>query len=111
MKSHSSSPDTTKPSRQLLRFSIRTLLLFTAVIACWLGWQVDKAHRQQAAVAAIEAAGGSAYYIDQWDYGWREPIVRHLGHAYVSEPVQVRFVVMAAPDDTVLKHLHNLPAG
>ena len=48
--------------RRWLRFSLRTLLLLTAVVACWLGVQVNKAQKQKAAVAAIQAAGGGVIY-------------------------------------------------
>lgn len=51
-----------------LRFSLRTLLLLTAVVACWLGVQVNKARKQRAAVAAIWDAGGTVMY--DWYRDW-----------------------------------------
>ena len=51
-----------KGQRRFLRFTLRSLLLLTAVVACWLGVQVNKAHKQRAAVAAIEEAGGTVFY-------------------------------------------------
>ena len=50
------------PNRRLLRFSLRTLLILTALVAVWFAWQVTKAQKQRAAVAAIEAAGGVVTY-------------------------------------------------
>src|SRR5262245_63470489 len=44
------------------RFSLRTLLLLIAALCVWLGIQVNAAHRQKEAVAAITKAGGTVIY-------------------------------------------------
>lgn len=45
-----------------MRFSLRTLLLFTTILVVWLGYQAEQIHRQQAAVAAIQHLHGSVRY-------------------------------------------------
>ena len=54
--------DLAKLKRRWLRFSVRTLLIVTALVAVWLGVLANRVHKQRAAVAAIEAAGGTVYY-------------------------------------------------
>ena len=113
-----------KSSRRWLRFSLRTLLLVTAVITCWLGVQVNKAYKQRAAVAAIEAAGGRVYY-DWHDLAvsrpnpegpllWRiDPrppthwLQRTIGEDYFQSVVHVE-IRNSAVSDTGLQHLRNL---
>ena len=74
--------------RRWLRFSLRTLLLLTAVIAAWLGVQVNKAQKQRAAVAAIQEAGGKVHY--DWENAELDEI---------SERRTVR-IVKDIPDET-----------
>ena len=49
---------TDKPARAWLRFSIRAMMLLVLVVGLWLGWQVNNARNQQAAVAAVKRSGG-----------------------------------------------------
>jgi hypothetical protein len=55
-----------KTRRRWLRFSLRTLLLFVVLWAAWLGlWlkpRIDRARRQEKAVDAIVALGGTIFY-------------------------------------------------
>ena len=53
--------------RRRLRFSLRALLLITAVIAVWLASHGNLAQKQRAAIAAIERLGGTIVYEDN-DY-------------------------------------------
>jgi hypothetical protein len=53
------------PSRRLLRFSVRGLILLVLVNGAWLGWLVRSARIQRAAVGKIESAGGSVS--DAWE--------------------------------------------
>ncbi|HVX16288.1 MAG TPA: hypothetical protein VHC22_34195 [Pirellulales bacterium] len=48
--------------RRFLQFGLRTLLVVTTAVAIWLGFYVERARRQQAAVRAIRAAGGWVHY-------------------------------------------------
>ena len=54
--------------RRYLTYSIRTLLVFTTVLAVWLGVIVNRAREQREAVKAIEAKGGVV------SYDWSPPI-------------------------------------
>lgn len=52
---------TRKPKRRWLRFSLRSLLLFTAVLSMALAWIVNpliRVHRQRSAVAEVQSLGG-----------------------------------------------------
>jgi hypothetical protein len=46
--------------------SVRGLLLLVLAIACWLGWIVNKARQQRAAVAALQKFGGFVHY--DWEF-------------------------------------------
>src|SRR5262245_11144674 len=48
-----------------MRYGLRTLLIVMAAIGVWLGWRVNAARRQQAAVAAIQQLGGTVFYAHQ----------------------------------------------
>ena len=60
-------PATPRSRRRYLQFSIRGLLVFTALVAVPLGWFVNHFERPRRAVAAIEALGGSFKYGDSMD--------------------------------------------
>lgn len=47
---------------------MRGLIAVVLVIGAGLGWLVRQAHIQRDAVAAIEEAGGEAYY--DWEWEW-----------------------------------------
>ena len=92
--------------RRLLRFSLRTLLLLTAVVACWLGVQVNKAQKHKAAVAAIEAAGGRVSY-GQY-HGWRAVAAEYLGRNALQDNYII-YVPVKSIDGTLTRHIENLP--
>lgn len=48
--------------RRPFSFTLRTLLVVFTAASLWLGWRVNRAHRQRAAVAAIVEYGGSVSY-------------------------------------------------
>lgn len=50
------------------RFSLRALLLFMTLSSVWLGLSLASARRQERAVKAIEAAGGSVSYAHDFDF-------------------------------------------
>lgn len=47
--------------RRYLRFSLRTLLIATAVASALLGWRVKKVRDVDSAIIAVESAGGEIY--------------------------------------------------
>jgi hypothetical protein len=55
-----------KPKIRWKTISIRGLMLFVMVIGAWLGWLVNKARRQQAAVTAVQRFGGFVHY--EWEF-------------------------------------------
>jgi hypothetical protein len=58
-------PDNAEPRRRWNQFSLRTLLIGVTLAGCGLGWlgiKIREARQQQAAVAAIEKAGGFVEY-------------------------------------------------
>lgn len=80
-------------SRRLFRFSLRTLLVFVTIVAVWLGVEVNRGRRQQAAIATIREMGGSIQYsIDPVGYT-REDIktdapawlVKQMGEGFFGE--------------------------
>jgi len=90
MVSTTSTTPTRRRSR-LLRFSLRSLFVATAVIGVLLAVYVVPAERQRRAIAEIRAAGGEVHY--DYDEGlnasppdWRR---RWLGIDYVGNPVRV----------------------
>lgn len=48
--------------RRLLQYRLRTLLIFTTVVAIWLGLWSNSARRQRDAVAALRKAGATVEY-------------------------------------------------
>ena len=87
-----------KPHRWL-RFSLRTLLLFTAVVACWVGWVVNSVERQRKAVAAIENLKGEVIYTRTASdgYGFTKFLASLIGRDYVDS---VRVVTIHHPKVT-----------
>jgi hypothetical protein len=57
-------PQSSTPSvrRSWFAFSLRSLLVLTALCAVWLGIVTHQARRQRAAVTALKAAGAQVYY-------------------------------------------------
>ena len=110
------------PNRRWLGFSVRTLLLLTALVAVWLGVQANRVHKQRAAIAAIEAAGGTVYYAWQgmpWELAERERLplevishprwlVRLYGRENLEDVVHVS-LGNAPVDSELIGHLRSLP--
>jgi hypothetical protein len=115
--------------RWRLQFTVRTLLLMTAVVAVLLGSQGWRARRQQEAVAALEKLGCYVVYDFEEDrcrrpYGryvfyvlspiWdrrhegAHPLSEYLGRDYLHKVVAV-LAFGDAEMDHVLPHLEQLP--
>jgi internalin A len=89
----------TKPSRRLLRLSLRGLMLLVLVLAVVLGWVVRRARVQREAVAALRNSGWKVLY--DWERtpgGGQNPngqprgpkwLVDRLGVDYLNEVVIV----------------------
>ena len=87
-----------RPWRSYLRLSLRTLIVLTLVVGGGLGWFVQHARTQRAAVKAVEKAGGVVKY--NWEYKdgrsiaggrpvWPLWLVRRLGVDYFGRVVRV----------------------
>ena len=59
--------------RQVMRFSLRTLLVVATIVGLWLGYQVNRALWQKDAANAIEELGGWVYYDYQMPGGTYDP--------------------------------------
>ncbi len=89
----------TRPRRVRLRFSLRTVLLLVTIACLWLGWVVNRARTQRAAVDAIQSAGGTIRfdYHENGPRSWstagrpRGPqwLRSRLGSEYFDHPVYV----------------------
>jgi hypothetical protein len=55
------------PKRRWLRFSLRTLLIATALLCAWVALQAHRARQQAAAIASIHALGGTVMFDYQRD--------------------------------------------
>jgi len=88
MLTHSTTPPTTKRrTSRLLRYSLRSLFVTSAVIGVLLAMYVVPAERQRQAVAQIRAAGGEVTYLPTKSK-WR---LEHLGQDYATSPWRVLF--------------------
>ena len=67
-------PAPSKPRRRWFQFSLRTLLVAVAVVAVRLALTANAARKQRAAVAAIEALGGSVRYEHEQNSPSLEPL-------------------------------------
>jgi internalin A len=106
------------PWRRYLRFSVRGLIVVVLLVGSWLGWIVRSARIQREAVAAINEAGGYAYYDWEWgNRGWRSGgapnaptwLVKQLGVDYFSRVVRVEFDEKSG-SDAKLVHVGHFPA-
>ncbi len=61
-------PEQSSPQsrRSWLRLSLRGLMIFVLLAGGWLGWLAHRANVQRKAVAAIQHAGGRAWYDWEW---------------------------------------------
>jgi hypothetical protein len=108
------------PSRRWLQFSLRTIMLFTFACALWLGWYVERARRQQRAVEAIEAEGGSVVY--QHKAACPDPcapaldprpgpdwLCRMFGDEYFNEVIKVKLIANRSSKPRAPSVLADLP--
>ena len=93
------------PRRRWLRFSLRTLLLFTTLIAVWLGSQVNRAQKQRTAAVTILEAGGQLHFVEERPWAWLGPIA---GKGDFDNVVQVWFIADSI-DESCLSALREFP--
>ena len=113
-----------KPRRHWFQFSIRTLLIATAVFALWLGIRVYRVRQQEQAVEAIGRSGGEFRYdyqevpnstisVNAYDSQAEIPApeaVRELiGKHYFVTPTRLRINDQRVIDENRLVHLKDLP--
>jgi internalin A len=114
-------PDQGKPVRRpwqrYLRFSIRGLIVLVLVIGAGLGWLVRSARIQREAVAAIQKAGGFAFYDEQMrgptqargrSAAWLDVIRTRIDRNYFSDVVFVQNGTAASTDDELFVHISHL---
>jgi Leucine-rich repeat (LRR) protein len=108
----------TKPrKRRWLRFSLRALLVFTALLCAWLGWIMYGIDQQRHAVAVLEKNGAqirdfsfSAY--PPWTSILSRRVHRWIDQALPRELRRVTQVTIQSPDfaEDDLKVLADLPS-
>jgi len=76
---------TTKPKRRLLRFSLRTLLIFMLVVCVAVGWKYERVRKQREVVAWVQEMGGLVYYDFELDERGYERITETPGHEWVRK--------------------------
>jgi len=93
-----------------LILSLRMLLLLVLVAALWLGWRVDKARRQQHAIAQVEKYNGYVRFDYEFADGKEIPdaqprvpkwLRRNLGDDYFREVSRVIYVDQPLSDATL----------
>lgn len=63
-----------------LQFSLRGFLTVITIFAVWLGWNVDRAAKQHAAIEAVDKLGGGTSYVwetrpeDGYPGNWSRPV-------------------------------------
>jgi hypothetical protein len=101
---------TLRLSRIRLSLSLRTLLMLILVIALWLGWRVDKAHRQSHAISQVEKYNGYVRFDYEYLNGKEIPnpepkgpkwLRQHLGDDYFREVSRVIYVDQPLSDATL----------
>lgn len=99
-----------KPKRRWMQVSLRTVLVLVTLLCVALGRWVALAERQRRAVAAIEAMGGSASYVDKRATGESFPMAflrRHLPPDYFNKVYHVN-LGWSQCNDMGLAHLQEL---
>lgn len=107
--SESVQPSSGMLKRPWIRFKLRAILLLAAAITCALAIVLYGSHKQSAAVAAIQAAGGLVGYesLDPDDPWWRTVRPRYAPRVIDVEFVSPEFTDAALGD--LQEHLENLP--
>jgi internalin A len=111
-------PDQTKMNtgRRWLRISIRALMALVLIIACALGWIVNRARVQRIAVVAVRKAGGTVWYDFEHRRGpgprpglrrWQRLIANAIGVDFVGSVTLVSMPVSGSKADcrTILARL------
>ncbi|MEM9412732.1 MAG: hypothetical protein AAGA30_16590 [Planctomycetota bacterium] len=62
-----------KRARKWKSFSVKTMLIFITVFACWLGWYIPRVQRQKEAVEWVESIGGSLQAKAFYDFEIMDP--------------------------------------
>jgi len=105
------------PRRRWLRYSLRTLLVLTTLVAIWLGIKTNRARNQRTAVNALRAAGARVLYDFQAILpGERKPkelrgpkwLREFLGDDYFQDVVLVNLGGIKFPPDE-LRWIVDLP--
>jgi hypothetical protein len=104
--------DPPKRKRRWFQFSLRTLMIFTVIVAvpcAWMGRKIDQKRHERNAVETIRKLGGAVYYNYEMETDFEPPEDRHfnaqphgpgwlrriLGDDFFSDPT----VAMVAGDD------------
>ena len=94
---------TTRPKRRRwYQFSLRTLLIVVTLSAIplgWVGWKLEQARRERAAIAWVEEMGGRVQFGGGWVDSWFGLGVSHvyLSNTQVSDE-QVQKLRKALPN-------------
>jgi hypothetical protein len=103
------------------QFSLKWLLVGTALLACWLGWHVERVRRQRDIATLVADLGGTVQYDVEFDSdGWprREgfapssvPLLRRwIGHEFFHAIVYVNLARAPLGDDDLARLLQKLAA-
>ena len=88
----------------------QAFLLGIMVMAVWLGWLVNRAQKQKAAISAIATSDGIVAFplrtAADYETDWSDLI----GDQYRWKPMEI-YLPAYAIDDAMLVHLSNLPPG
>jgi Leucine-rich repeat (LRR) protein len=125
-------PAPTPPAKRRKRFglSLRVLMVLVLLLGGGMGWYAYRARVQREAVAAIEAAGGKAYYDFEWKYQDNGPVLRfysiltprkprwpkwlvdRVGPDYLGSVIGVQFLhgLSHEADDSLLAQIGRLSA-
>ena len=77
--------------RRPFQFSLRTMLIVTAILAVLLAWGTHGARQQRSSVVAIYAAGGLVFY-EKPNQRWPEWLISTIGVDYFSSVVHVELI-------------------
>ena len=105
-------PPPNKPPRRKRRwfqYSLRTLLILTALVAVWMAWWSHNARQQRDAVAALEKDNVIVHYVEDKNVLWPGWLVDLLGRDYFGtvRDVELYGKKLNARD---IEHLKSLPS-